>query len=107
MPSIKTDDLDSVDLRMVLKALQGIDEDWLIIHIDKLLWNVLTRSRPGTSGNDDRCCHANLLEIRVQKYLSGVKTIHIEVDFLWAVFPPNDSPFLLDVFVEGFDNNIE
>ena len=41
MPSIQTDDLNGIYLRMTLKAFKRIDYHRLIIHIDKLFRYIL------------------------------------------------------------------
>ena len=54
VPAVDADQLDGVDLRMLLEALQGIDQNRLIIDVDKLLRDILSHPVPAAPG-DNQC----------------------------------------------------
>ena len=58
VPAVDANDLDRIDLGMFLKAFQRIDQDRLVIYVDKLLGDILSHPVSGASGNDDRNVHA-------------------------------------------------
>ena len=53
VPAIDANDFDGVDAGMLLEALQGIDEDGFVVHIQELFRNVLTHPGAGSAGDDD------------------------------------------------------
>jgi hypothetical protein len=57
MPAIYTNHLDGIHHRMTLEALQGVNQHGLIIHIDKLLGDILSHPVAGTSGYYQRNIH--------------------------------------------------
>ena len=52
MPSIDADQANGINLRMLLKGLQRIDQHGLIVHVDKLLWNFRLHSLARAAGDD-------------------------------------------------------
>ena len=43
-PTVDADNLDCIYILVMLKTLEGIDEYWLVMHVDKLLWDVLSHA---------------------------------------------------------------
>ena len=57
MPSVNADNFNGINLRMFLESLQCIDQHRFIVHIDKLLRNVLPHTVAGASG--DNYCYVH------------------------------------------------
>ena len=49
MPPVQTHQPDLIDLRMLLKAFQRVDQDGFVINVYKLFRDVLPRALPGTA----------------------------------------------------------
>ena len=57
MPSVDEDKFDRVDLGMILKRLQRLEQDGLVIDIDKLLGDVIAHSGAGSPRYDKSNIH--------------------------------------------------
>lgn len=62
IPAFQAYHLNRINKRMILKTLKRINYNRFIVHIYKLLWNVLSHSVPRSSGNSYCSIHSPLSE---------------------------------------------
>lgn len=52
LPAIQAHHSYALYVRVILKTHHGVNDDWTIVHVHKLFWDILPHTVAGTSGND-------------------------------------------------------